>query len=117
MSQKLDNYLRTHRKRTGLSQTEVAYVVGGKDGTRVGRHELFVRTPGLGNALAYEVLYRSPVKELFAGLYEKVEKETLRRAWLLALRLGRRPPTAVIQWKLAWLKANGGPKKPRHQKK
>ena len=105
MTQKLDNYLRTYRKRSGLTQTEVAFVVGCKSGTRVSRHELFARTPELMNALAYEILYRCPVKELFAGLYEKVEKDTLHRAWILAIKLGQRPPTAVIRWKLAWLQA------------
>lgn len=113
VSQQLDNYLRSHRKRTGLSQTEAAFVLGCRSGTRVSRHERFVRTPGLRNALAYETLYRAPVRELFAGLYEKVEKGTLQRAWLLALRLGKRPPTVTLEWKLRWIREQVGARRPR----
>ena len=103
---KLDNYLRTHRRRTGLSQSEVAAVLGCKDGGQVSRHERLVRTPALERALAYEALYHASVRELFAGLYEKVERGTFRRAWTLAVRLDRQPPSTVRDGKLAWIRTN-----------
>lgn len=113
---KLDNYLRTHRRRSGLTQTEVAAVLGCKSGSQISRHERRVRTPELERALAYEALYRAPVRELFAGRYEKVERRTFERAWALALRLGKQPPSVVLDWKLAWIRANCGPRRPRRSK-
>lgn len=108
---KLNNYLRAHRKSTGLSQREVAYLLGMKSGSQVSRHELFIRSPELETALAYQALYESPVSELFAGLYEKVEQRTLQRAWLLAVKLNRTPPSRAREWKLAWIRANCGPRR------
>jgi DNA-binding XRE family transcriptional regulator len=90
---KLDNYLRTYRKRAGLSQDEMAYLLGTRDGTKSCRHEQFARVPSLETALAYEAIFRAPVSELFAGIYEKAERATARRARLIKKRLrtgGRR---------------------------
>ncbi len=77
---RLENYLKTHRKRARLSQREVAWLLGSRDGTCPARHESFVRTPSLKTALAYEAVYGVPVRELFAGTYERAERETARRA-------------------------------------
>ncbi len=86
---KLQNYLRTHRKRAGLSQDEVAFLLGCRSGAKVSRYERFARLPTLRSAFAYEVIFRTPVSELFAGVFQKVECETTRRAKLLAQRLNR----------------------------
>ena len=75
-----------------------------------------MRTPELERALAYEALYRASVRELFAGLYEKVERRTFQRAWTLALRLDKQPPSIVRDWKLAWIRANCTPGRPRRSK-
>ena len=85
----LPNYLRTHRKRQTLSQEEVAFLLGvnGMDkGIKVSRDENLAREPNLRIALAYEVIYGKPVRELFAGLYEQVEQEVAERAKLLNYR-------------------------------
>jgi len=84
---KLKNYLRTYRRRTGLSQDELAYLLGSADRSFAARHEAFMRTPSLQTALAYEAIYRTPVKELFAGMYAKAESTTRRRAQTLKRRL------------------------------
>ena len=36
---KLENYLRTYRKRSGLTQREVAFLVGCRNGAQVSRYE------------------------------------------------------------------------------
>src|SRR5437879_2490611 len=58
MSKKLHNYLLTHRKRSGLSQDEVAFLLGRRSGTKVSRHESFARMPGPRTLLAYEAIFR-----------------------------------------------------------
>lgn len=85
----LSNYLRPNRKRFTLSQEEVAFMLGGtgeNKGSKVSRDESFDREPGLRAALAYEVIYGKPVRELFAGLYEEVEQAVAKRAKILSYR-------------------------------
>src|SRR5690348_9779208 len=53
---KLDNYLRGSRKGAGLSQDQMAYLVGVSDGTQVSRYERFSTKPSLETALAYEAV-------------------------------------------------------------
>ena len=77
VSHKLENYLRTYRKRSGLSQDEVAFLLGCQNGTKVSRYERFARKPSLETLFAYEVVFGASARELFAGAYQKVEKKTL----------------------------------------
>ncbi len=97
---KLDNYLRTYRKRAGLSQDKMAYLLGTRDGTRTSRYERFARIPSLETALAREGIFRAPVSELFAGVYEKAKRAATRRARLMRKRLGTRGPCSDRQLKL-----------------
>ena len=83
----LPSYVRTHRKRLGLSQDEVAFLLGAASGTKVSRYESFTRTPGLETALAYEVITGRSVREIFAGLYERIEKDVAARARKLSQRI------------------------------
>jgi transcriptional regulator with XRE-family HTH domain len=85
-SPRLSNYLRTHRKRLGLSQAELAHLLGAEGGAKVCRYEKFVRVPTLETALACEVVFKKPVSELFAGLYQNIERRLAIRAKRLAQR-------------------------------
>jgi transcriptional regulator with XRE-family HTH domain len=83
----LSNYLRTFRKRSGLSQDDVAFLLGVQSGAEVSRHETFKRIPTLKTALSYEAIFGVPVRELFAGEFQKVEAEIKARAEELARRI------------------------------
>jgi transcriptional regulator with XRE-family HTH domain len=90
----LTNYLLTNRKRLALSQEEVAFLLGANGegkGIKVSRNENSSRIPSLQTALAYEVIYGMPVRELFAGMYEQVEQEVAERARVLGYRLEGKP--------------------------
>jgi transcriptional regulator with XRE-family HTH domain len=90
----LPNYLRTNRKRLALSQEEVAFLLGanGMDrGIKVSREENDAREPSLLTALAYEAIYGTPVRELFAGLYEQEERKVAERARILGHRKVGKP--------------------------
>jgi transcriptional regulator with XRE-family HTH domain len=85
----LSNYLRNHRKKSALSQEEVAFLLGGigeSKASRISRYESCSREPSLAAALAYEVIYGKPVRELFAGLYEQVQLDVAKRAKILGYR-------------------------------
>jgi transcriptional regulator with XRE-family HTH domain len=95
MAKRLHNYLRTYRKRTGLSQGEVAFLLGCYHGAKVSRYERHARQPGLETVFAYEVLFGVPARELFGGVFEKVEAITLKRARVLARKLSAASPTSL----------------------
>lgn len=99
-TRKLPNYIRTYRKHSGLSQSEIAYLLGCRSGSNISRCERFTRTPDLETALAYEVIFGVPVRELFAGMYNKVETKTIRRVGLLARRLMEGEQSKLADYKL-----------------
>lgn len=96
----LPNYLRSNRKRLALSQDEVAFLLGTRSGAKVCRDERFIREPSLKTALAYEVIFQKPTRELFGGLYQEIEQEVAARAKTLANRIDRDNPNRQITQKL-----------------
>jgi transcriptional regulator with XRE-family HTH domain len=105
---KLDNYLRTYRKRSGLSQDELAYLLGTGDGAKVSRYEKNGRQPTLDTVLAYEAIFRVASRELFAGRFQRADRSVTRRARLLAERLAREPQDYRVARKLEALAAIRG---------
>ena len=70
----LGNYLRTHRRRAGLSQRDLGLLLGYKDSGLISRHERSKTTPPLIAALAYEVVFRVSVSALFPGIHAEVTR-------------------------------------------
>ncbi len=103
----LRNYLRTYRKRAGLSQQEVARMVGLKSAATLSRCEWGHRLPSLQTALAFEVLFGVPAGELFSGAFETVGRITEERLQALEATLqrtsGAGPKAAITAKKLVWL--------------
>jgi len=108
MARKLDNYLRTHRKKSGLHQHEIAYLLGANTGTQVSRYELSTREPSAKTIFALEVIFNTTARELFAGIYGRVERRTRKRALHLAARLSERAQDRAISHKLAALRGISG---------
>lgn len=75
-NQTLGNYLRTHRRKSGLSQRELGSILGYVNEGQVGRHERSKTVPPLIAALTYEVVFQVAVTELFPGLHEEVTRMT-----------------------------------------
>src|SRR5262245_50895823 len=91
-SPKLTNYLRMYRRRIGLSQEEVAFLLGCQDGAKVSRYERLSREPNLDTVLAYKVVFGVPLNELFAGKFQKVEETIHQRAHILAEKISAEKP-------------------------
>jgi transcriptional regulator with XRE-family HTH domain len=87
MSSSLQNYLRSNRKRLGLSQDEVAFLLGAQSGAKICRYEAFVRAPTLKTALAFEAIFNLPANKLFKGLYEDICDEVTARAKALSYQI------------------------------
>ncbi len=73
------NYVRTFRQRHALTERELAFLIS-RSQTTVSSMEYGDSTPNLDAALALQVLFRLPPKELFPDCYEKVEDRVMRRA-------------------------------------
>ena len=66
------SYLRSHRRRSGLSQRDLAEILGSVGEIQVSRHERSVAVAGLLTVLGYEAIFGVPISGLFPGLYETV---------------------------------------------
>jgi transcriptional regulator with XRE-family HTH domain len=86
---RLPNYIRTYRKRACLTQEDVAFLLGSKSSASVSRHERFKQTPDLPTLLAYEMLFRTPVRSLFSSTHEEIAKTLRHRIRLLIRKLLR----------------------------
>ena len=113
---KLDNYLRTYRKKLGLTQREVAFLLGCHSGAKVSRYERSGRIPSVRTIFAYEAIFQKPARELFAGIYDRAERETLRKIRILVSRLRKRQESPVLARKIASLRAvvDGGEEELRY---
>jgi transcriptional regulator with XRE-family HTH domain len=86
-TRRLPNYLRTYRKHSGLSQSEVSFLIRLKDKSDLSRYERSARQPSLRTALACQEVYGKPVSELFAGLNDSVASDSRSRMKRLQARL------------------------------
>ena len=102
-NQPLATYLRTHRKRAGLSQEDVAFLLGAMCGTSVSRHERGNRMPMLQTALMYEFVLGATVRQLYEGVFAQARFDVKKRARGLHASLARKPKTAMRDKKIALL--------------
>src|ERR1700682_3702001 len=80
MPRKLPHYLRIERRRAGLSQTDIAALLGIRTASKISRYERGRRLPPLKTALAYEAILGKPIAELFGGTFGSIRGEVARRA-------------------------------------
>lgn len=102
--QLLAHYLRRARRRAGLTQREVAWLLGSESGNRVARYERFIRRPTLDTAFAYEVIVGVSASELCAGIFREVQRRTAIRASALIAKIDCNPRTARIDTKIVLLR-------------
>jgi DNA-binding XRE family transcriptional regulator len=103
----LANYVRVHRKKTGLSRRDLSLLLGYVGEGQVPRHERLSSLPPLTVAVAYEIVFRVPIAELFPGLRGRVEQEIERRLDVLRAKLeqesGKDRHSATTAHKLEWI--------------
>ena len=108
---RLENYLRTNRKHSGLTQQEVAFLLGCENGGQVSRYEKRHRLPPLKTALACERIFGVPIAELFAGVMQEVDKDIEKRRSELKSRLQSKTSNTldarITAHKLRWLADSG----------
>lgn len=78
--------------------------MGCKKGAKVSRYEHSTRLPNIESLLAYEVIFQAPFRELYAGAYLQIEKNTARRARTLMRRLEASDGEAICPGKMEVLR-------------
>jgi transcriptional regulator with XRE-family HTH domain len=71
------SYLKAYRQRSGLSQADVARLLGFDAPVSISRYETFQRVPHLETALALEILFDASIAQLFPQVAEKVIADLL----------------------------------------
>lgn len=92
--------LRVHRKRSGLSQRELANLLGYRNAAVVSRLERGRCSPRLWQFLALEVIFGGSLSELFPPLFANVEDDVMRRVFNLHQNLKSKNLSKKIQAKL-----------------
>lgn len=105
MAKPLRTYLRSKRKKSGLSLGELAFLLGVRHTAKVSRYERLARTPTLKNLFALQVVYGELMHDLFPRAFEDVRSTIIKRAELLAADVKRRRKTPQAKRKLAAIEA------------
>jgi len=100
----LSNYLKMFRKRSGLSQEELGFLLGGNFGTQVARFECGRRTPSFEALVRYEIIFKATALDLFTGAHERLADDVCERARKLHRELDAVEPfTPAVKQKLEFL--------------
>jgi len=91
MQHKFIHYLKNERRRKGLSQSDIAMLLGGPWKARVSRYERGILPPTV-VALAYEAIFHKHVSDLLAGAFDEEQSKVRRHAEAL-LRAESTPNT------------------------
>jgi len=109
---KLSNYLKMYRKRSGLTQSEVAFLLGCENGSKVSRYERQSRVPHLKTLLAYKTIFGVSLGHLYSGTYFKISEEVKQRARKLLDTLLGKPMDRRTLSKIGFLKRIAAPEMP-----
>ena len=97
MERKAQCSLRTQRRLWGLKQEELANLLGVRGADQISRFERGERTPTLNVALACELLFDQPPRDLFPQVQEPVEELLIRRVYAMYERLVKETGEATIR--------------------
>lgn len=97
------NYAKTHRKKAGLSQNELAYLFGDKSTSFILKTERGNEIPSLSRALSYQILFNLPADQMFFGLSKPLAHDVFKRIAKLSKNLEKQPATASVERKLRFL--------------
>ena len=71
---RLLSYLRSHRKRSGLTQKELAFLVGVKSGAQLSRFERLKRPPSAETLIALMIVFKKGPEELIPAVCDRILK-------------------------------------------
>jgi transcriptional regulator with XRE-family HTH domain len=95
MERRLANYLRTYRLHSGLTQPELARLLGIKSASHVSRLERGKREPTTPIIIACTVIFGGQVADIFPAIFAVIEEDVVRRAYEFYLDLQGKPGKTV----------------------
>jgi len=102
-SPKLGSYLRTHRLKSGLTQKDVAALLGLETGSTISRIEKSNHIPSVKVILGYCVLFEARPQELVPRNILDIENTIHAGAHALGRELMKRPKTSRVLVRLMFL--------------
>jgi transcriptional regulator with XRE-family HTH domain len=101
------NYLKAHRKKSGLSQRDVGKLLGYKDPGQISRHERATSIPPLRAALAYELVFGAPIATMFSGMRDSIARDVEVKLAQMGATLQNQDPSRkklnLTAQKLTWM--------------
>lgn len=101
------NYIRVNRRRSGLTQQELAEVLGLISEWQISEHERSGGVPLFLTAISYEIVFDMPISKLFPGIYETVRTNIDNRLAELEARLhmstAKGRAAVLVARKIEWL--------------
>jgi transcriptional regulator with XRE-family HTH domain len=101
-SRSVGTHLRYLRRKSGLSQRDLARILGTVSASQVSRHERSRTLPTLLAAFGYQVVFEKPVSDIFPGLFHAVQagiEERLRECEReLNNGAAKRPAAESVEW-------------------
>ena len=108
MAKPLKNYINKYRRLQGLSQRELASILGCQSGRTVSRYEQSTRQPSLEIALRLAWFLDVPPEELWPGLGQESFERAMKPCQILLDKLRKGERTRKTELKIAHLKARLG---------
>ena len=93
----LDNYISMHRRESGLSQDELAVLLGLESRGAISQFESSIRIPELAKLLALELIFDEPIQRIFAGVADDVRGDVAGRARALLGGMNEKATADTIQ--------------------
>ena len=101
---RLRNYLRFHRRKSALTQKELAFLLGYENHSAVSRSESAEQKIDLGPAFAYQLLFDVELSDLFPALYKQVQQGLVPRVHALQARIKASKSSQITAAKLKLLR-------------
>lgn len=98
-------YLRTFRKRSRLTQYDIAFLLGLPEHTNVCHWESGRRSPSLEVSILYHLLFEIPQAKFFEEGNEPFIEEIVKRIPILLDALRSQPMDSHVQSRIAFLEA------------
>jgi DNA-binding XRE family transcriptional regulator len=100
----LNRYLQTFRRRAGLTQKEIAYLIDAKSRSTISKHESADSCPTFETLVCYELLFGIPMCDFLDGDYQDVADAFRERVNGFLFLLEQKTLTPSVKRKIATLR-------------
>ena len=73
------NYIKAHRKNWGLTQRELAFIIGFDNHVRISQLEQGKKKPNFTEAIIFELLFDKSISRLFPDIYHEITDTLIHR--------------------------------------